>query len=82
MVKFVARFLECQQVKADHCHSLGLLQPHDIPMSKWEVISMDFVVGFPLTSHRHDVIMVGVDKLTKTTHFIQVKENYDVSDVS
>jgi hypothetical protein len=51
VVHFVARYLECQQVKADHHHPAGLLQPHDVPMSKWEVISMDFFVGFLLTSH-------------------------------
>jgi hypothetical protein len=53
VVQFVARCLECQQVKAEHHHPTGLLQPHDFPMSKWEVMSMDFVVGLPLTSHRH-----------------------------
>jgi hypothetical protein len=55
VVHFIAKCLECQQVKADHHHPAGLLQPHDVPMSKWEVISMDFVVGLPLTSHRHNV---------------------------
>jgi hypothetical protein len=54
VVHFIAKCLECQQVKADHHHPAGLLQPHDVPMSKWEVISMDFVVGLPLTSHRHN----------------------------
>lgn len=49
IVKFVAKCLECQQVKADHRHPGGLLQPHDIPMTKWEIISMDFIVGLPLT---------------------------------
>jgi transposase InsO family protein len=50
-------------------------------MSKWEVISMDFVVGLPLTSHRHNVILVIVDKLTKSAHFILVRDTYDVTDV-
>jgi hypothetical protein len=63
-VHFVAKCLECQQVKDDHHHPEGLLQPHDVPMSKWEVISMDFVVGLPLTLYRHNAILVTVDKLT------------------
>jgi transposase InsO family protein len=79
---FVAKFLECQQVKVDCHHPAGLLQPHDVPMSKWEVISMDFVVGLPLTSHRHNTILVIVDKLTKSAHFILVKDTYDVTDVA
>jgi hypothetical protein len=82
VVHFIAKCLECQQVKADHHHPAGLLQPHDVPMSKWEVISMDFVVGLPLTSHRHNAILVIVDKLTKSSHFIPVRDTYDVTDVA
>eukprot|EP00253_Pinus_taeda_P031488 PITA_31488 len=70
IVQFVAKCVECQQVKADHCHPAGLLQPHDIPMTKWEIISMDFISGLPLTSQRHNAILVVVDKLTKSAHFI------------
>jgi transposase InsO family protein len=69
-------------VKDDHHHPVGLLQPHDVPMTKWEVISMDFVVGLPLTSHRHNAILVIVDKLTKSAHFIPVRDTYDVTDVA
>ena len=43
---------------------------------------MDIVVGFPLTSHRHDPIMVVVDKSPNTAHFFPVKETYDVADVT
>ena len=63
IVNFVARFLECQQVKAEHRHPTGLLQPHAIPESKWEVISMDFIVGLPLMAGRRDSIFVVVDTL-------------------
>jgi hypothetical protein len=48
IVNYLARCLECEQVKAEHRHPAGLLQPHAIPESKWEVISMDFIVGLPL----------------------------------
>jgi hypothetical protein len=81
VVHFVAKCLECQQVKVDHHHLATLLQLHDVPMSKWEVISMDFVVGFPLTLHKHNVILVIVDKLTKSVHFIPVRDTYDITDV-
>eukprot|EP00253_Pinus_taeda_P007223 PITA_07223 len=70
IAQFVAKCLECQQVKANHCHPAGLLQPHDIPMTKWEIISMDFITGLPLTSQKHNAILVVVDKLTKSAHFI------------
>jgi hypothetical protein len=45
IVKYMARCLECQQVKVEHRHPDGLLQPHTIPESKWEVILMEFIVG-------------------------------------
>jgi hypothetical protein len=76
IVNFVARCLECQQVKAEHRHPTGLLQPHAIPESKWEVISMDFIVGLPLMARRHDSMFVVVDTLTKSAHFFGA---YDVS---
>jgi hypothetical protein len=82
VVHFVSKYLECQQVKANQHHPTGLLQLHDVPMSKWEVISMDFVVGLPLTLHRHNAILVIVDKLTKSAHFILVRDTYDVTDVA
>jgi hypothetical protein len=52
IVNYVARCLECQQVKAEHRHPTRLLQPQVIPELKWEVILMDFIVGFPLTTRR------------------------------
>jgi transposase InsO family protein len=69
-------------VKVDHHHSTSLLQPHDVPMSKWEVVSMDFVVELPLTLHRHNAILLIVDKLTKIAHFFPVRDTYDVTDVA
>ena len=80
LVHFVAKCLECQQVKSDHHHLTGLLQPHDVPMSKWEVISMDYFVGLPLTSHRHNSILVIVDR--DNAHFILVRDTYDVTVVA
>jgi hypothetical protein len=82
IVNYVARCLECQQVKAEHRHPAGLLQPHAIPESKWEVISMDFIVGLPLTARRHDSIFVVVDTLTKSAHFIPVRTTYQAPDIA
>nr|GEY84446.1 putative nucleotidyltransferase, ribonuclease H [Tanacetum cinerariifolium] len=40
---FVSRCLIYQQVKIEHQGASGLLQPLDIPVWKWDEISMDFV---------------------------------------
>jgi hypothetical protein len=70
IVKYTMRCLECQQVKAEHRHSLGLLQPQDILELKWEVVLMEFIFGLPLTTRRHNSIFVVVETLTNSAHFI------------
>nr|GEX24447.1 putative nucleotidyltransferase, ribonuclease H [Tanacetum cinerariifolium] len=59
------RCLICQQVKIEHQRASGLLQPLDIPVWKWDEISMDFVTGLPRTQKKNDAIWVVVDHLTK-----------------
>jgi hypothetical protein len=46
------------------------------------VVTMYFIMGFPRTSEQHDAIMVAVDKLTKDTHFIPMKNNHKETNVS
>jgi hypothetical protein len=41
-----------------------------------------FFVGFPFKSHRHNAILVIVDKLTKSAHFISFRDTYTVIDVA
>ena len=45
VVEFLARCLDCQQVKVECKHLGGLLQPIPILEWKWEVISMDFITS-------------------------------------
>ena len=47
IVGFVARCLNCQQVKYEHQRPGGLLQQIEILEWKWERIIMDFAVGLP-----------------------------------
>ena len=50
VAEYIARCLECQQVKTKHQHPAGLLQPLPIPSWKWEIISLDFITGLPKKS--------------------------------
>jgi hypothetical protein len=43
---------------------------------------MDFIEGLPLTSQRHTAILVAVNKLTKRTHFVLVKDIFNITDVA
>jgi hypothetical protein len=54
----------------------GLLQPLNIPAWKWEDISIDFIVGLPLSARKFNSIWVIMDRFTKSTHFISVHTNY------
>ena len=54
--EFVTKCLICQRVKVEHQVPSGLLQPIRIPEWKWDRITMDFVVGLPLTGRKHDSV--------------------------
>nr|GEZ34884.1 retrotransposon protein, putative, Ty3-gypsy subclass [Tanacetum cinerariifolium] len=55
------------------------IKPLDIPLWKWDEISMDFVTGLPRNQRRHDAIWVVVDRLTKSAHFLPIHKDYSVS---
>jgi hypothetical protein len=76
IAKYVSESDTCQRVKASHLRASGTLQPLPIPSWKWEDISMDFIVGLPNTSQKHDSIWVIIDRLTKTAHFLPVHTTY------
>jgi hypothetical protein len=79
ITKYVA---ECDtfRVKDSHLKSVGVLQPLTVPLWTWDDISMDFIVGLPLTARNKDSMWVIVDRLTKTAHFIVVHTTYSVQD--
>jgi hypothetical protein len=78
IAKYVAECDTFHRMKASHLKSAGVLQSLSIPIWKWDDISMDFIVGLPLTARKKDSIWVIVDRLTKTAHFIAVHTTYSV----
>ncbi|GKE62872.1 putative reverse transcriptase domain-containing protein, partial [Tanacetum coccineum] len=76
IAEYVSRCLTCLKVKAEHQRPSGLLQQPEIPVWKWEGIAMDFVTKLPKTSSGHDTIWVIVDQLTKSAHFLPMREDY------
>ncbi|GJT43418.1 putative reverse transcriptase domain-containing protein [Tanacetum coccineum] len=73
---YVSKCLTCSKVKAEHKKTSGLLQQPEIHEWKCEKITMDFITMLPRTSSRHDAIWVIVDRLTKSVHFLAVREDY------
>ncbi|GJW00917.1 putative reverse transcriptase domain-containing protein [Tanacetum coccineum] len=73
IAEYVGKCLTCSRVKAECQKPSGLLVQPEIPMWKWERITMDFVTKLPKTSNGHDTIWVIVDHLTKSAHFIPTR---------
>ncbi|GJW21833.1 reverse transcriptase domain-containing protein [Tanacetum coccineum] len=76
IAEYVSKCLTCLKVKAEHQRPSGRLQQPEIPVWKWEEIAIDFVTKLPRTSSGHDTIWVIVDRLTKSAHFLPMREDY------
>ncbi|GJU34188.1 putative reverse transcriptase domain-containing protein [Tanacetum coccineum] len=76
IAEYVSKCLTCLKIKAEHQRPSGLLQQPEIPVWKWEGIAMDFVTKLPRTSSGHDTIWVIVYRLTKSAHFLPMREDY------
>ena len=82
VAEFVAHCLVCQKVKIEHKKPGGLLQPLDIPIWKWDSVSMDFVTGLPSTRGGKNAIWVVVDRLTKSARFIAMKDTWTMDQLA
>ncbi|GJQ95901.1 putative reverse transcriptase domain-containing protein [Tanacetum coccineum] len=74
IAEYVGKCLTCSRVKAECQKPSDLLVQPEIPMWKWERITMYFSTKLPKTSNRHDTIWVIIVRLTKSTHFIPTRE--------
>ncbi|GJU59045.1 putative reverse transcriptase domain-containing protein [Tanacetum coccineum] len=72
---YVSKCLTCARVKAEHQRPSGLLVQLEIPEWKWDNITMDFITKLPRSSQGFDTIWVIVDRLTKSAHFLPIREN-------
>ncbi|WMV33819.1 hypothetical protein MTR67_027204, partial [Solanum verrucosum] len=80
IAEFVAKCPNCQQVKVEHQRVNGLAQNIELLEVKWEMINMDFIIGFPRSRRHHDSIWVIVDRMTKSAHFLLVKTTHSTED--
>ncbi|GJT12694.1 putative reverse transcriptase domain-containing protein [Tanacetum coccineum] len=62
------------EVKAKHQKPYGLLVQPEILEWKWEKITMDFITKLPMTTNGYDTIWVIIDRLTKSAHFLPMRE--------
>ncbi|GJW03657.1 putative reverse transcriptase domain-containing protein [Tanacetum coccineum] len=71
---YVSKCLTYLRVKAEHQKLYGLLVQPEIPQWKWDNITMDFITKLPKTQSGNDTIWVIVDRLTKSAHFLLMRE--------
>ncbi|KAL9450635.1 hypothetical protein AB3S75_012375 [Citrus x aurantiifolia] len=75
---YIAACLTCQQIKNSTQAPAGLLQPLPVPSLVWDALTMDFITGLP-TSKGFEVILVVVDRLTKSAHFGALPSQFTAS---
>jgi len=78
VANWVAECDVCQLVKAEHQVPGGVLQSLPIFEWKWDFITIDFMVGLPV-SRTKDAIWVIVDRLTKISHFLAIRKTDGVA---
>ncbi|KAJ0828275.1 putative nucleotidyltransferase, Ribonuclease H [Helianthus annuus] len=75
---YVGKCLTSAKVKVGFQKSSGLLQQLEIPMWKWEQISIDFMTKLPRTPRGHDTIWVIMDRLTKFAYLDYVGQRWTI----
>ncbi|GJY39105.1 putative reverse transcriptase domain-containing protein [Tanacetum coccineum] len=71
---YVSKCMTSAKVKAEYQNLSGLLVQPVIPVWKWENITMDFVTKLTKMTSGQDIIWVIIDRLTKSAHFLPIKE--------
>jgi len=73
MSRYIGQYVStcdlCLRTKLIRQAPVGKLHSLQIPDSRWDMLSVDFVVELPLSS-RHDAVMTVVDSVSKRVHFI------------
>ena len=67
---FCSRCHDCQVNKVPNTAPAGMLQPHDVPETVWDTITMEFITELPKGKAGYDSVFVIVEKLSKRAVFI------------
>jgi len=70
---YMAKCLTCQKGEDRTSTTSRTLTTFGSPRVEVDSVSMDFMEGLPLTQWKNNVIWVIMDRLTKTAHFIAMR---------
>lgn len=73
--EYIKKCETCQKVKSETMFPAGLLQSLPIPCQVWDDITLDFIERLP-TSHSKDTIIVVVNCLSKSAHFLSLTHHF------
>ncbi|GJS47429.1 reverse transcriptase domain-containing protein [Tanacetum coccineum] len=72
---YASKCLTCAKFKIEYQKLSSLLVQPEILQWKWENITMDFVTKLPKTATGQDTIWVIIGRLTKSAHFLPMRED-------
>jgi hypothetical protein len=72
----------CQSEKSVHKLPAGLLQPLQLPEEKWSDVSLDFIMGLPVSERKNDGILTVVDRATKMVHLVPVQQTITAAETA
>jgi len=70
--QYIKECMSCLENKYERV-KVQLLFPWPIPKGTWIEISMDFLLGLPLTLHKNNAVLVIADQFSKHAHFVPTK---------
>jgi len=82
IAEYVSKYNIYQQVKVEHQRPARPLQLLQISKWKWEMITMNFVSGFPKERKGNDAIWIIVDRLTKSVLFLPIKMTDSINKIA
>ncbi len=71
---FVDSCVPCQENKRSHARAAGLLQPLERPSGPWKDIHIDFFGPLPRSGDDYRYVMVVIDRYSRYTHFIPMRD--------
>jgi hypothetical protein len=79
--EYINKCESCQRNKPTNQLPQGLLQSLEIPDTRWQTVTMDFITKLPVTESGNDTIVVFVDKFSKMAHYVPTREQGLTPDV-